>query len=168
MQMGKKTRDRSEPRARGGGGFSRRDLGFADADCVRALRALRNLKRHLVSFSKLFERNVRELVAVEKEILFHAVALDEAITAIGLFGNSSFLHECKVFFLSNVSRTGFRPPSSTCALFARNCVDMFSLPYPLKKVKPPRGGDKNLGRRGALELARVDLCGKMYFGNHSR
>ncbi|TSC79809.1 MAG: hypothetical protein G01um101429_336 [Parcubacteria group bacterium Gr01-1014_29] len=65
---------------------------FADLDCVRSFRTVGNFKCHFVTFAKLVERNADKLVRVEKEIFFHALALDEPESLIGKTGNCSFLH----------------------------------------------------------------------------
>ncbi len=69
-----------------------RELDLADVEGVRALRALSNLKRNCISFTKLVERNVLELIAVEEEILFLTLLLDETKTLVGLFGYDTLVH----------------------------------------------------------------------------
>ena len=65
---------------------------LADLDGVRSFRTLRDLKGHLVAFTKLIELYVHELVRVEKEILFLPVDFNEPETPVGESGDCSFLH----------------------------------------------------------------------------
>ena len=44
-------------------------LDLADSEGVRALRAVSDCERNLVSFLELIERNVLELVRVEEKVL---------------------------------------------------------------------------------------------------
>jgi len=76
--------------------FFKRVAGLADFayfDCVGALGAVRDFKRHAVAFAKLVKRNVHELVGVEKEISFLAIALDKPETLVSESGDNSFLHK---------------------------------------------------------------------------
>ena len=70
-------------------------LDLADVDRVRALWALANLERDLVSLAELVERNVLELVGVEEEILRAvrlAINFDEAEALVVLLDYCTVLH----------------------------------------------------------------------------
>ena len=68
------------------------DLDFADLDRIESFRALRNFKRHFISFAKLFELYVLELVGVEKEFFFLVRSLDETEAFVFQFSDYAFLH----------------------------------------------------------------------------
>lgn len=70
-------------------------LDLADANGVRALRAVADGERNLVSLLELVERNVLELVGVEEKILRAfccAINLDEAKALIVLLYYGTILH----------------------------------------------------------------------------
>ena len=70
-------------------------LDLADVDRVRALWALANLERDLVSLAELVERNVLELVGVEEEVLrafCRSIDFDEAKALVVLLDDCSFFH----------------------------------------------------------------------------
>ena len=70
-------------------------LDFADANGVRAFRAVADLKRNLVSFLEFSERNVLELVGMEEKILRTIRCsgdFDEAESLLVHFDDCSFFH----------------------------------------------------------------------------
>ena len=75
------------------------ELDLGDVDGVRALWALADFERDLVSLAELIERNVLELVCVEEEVLSCAFILDEAEAFLVLLYYNSFLHTADSLFL---------------------------------------------------------------------
>jgi hypothetical protein len=75
---------------------------------VRAFRALGDFKAELVTFAKLIELYVLELVGVEKDILFLTFDFDEPESLIGETGDSSFLHgnEKMMFVIASRQESG--------------------------------------------------------------
>ena len=71
------------------------DLDSADIRGVRSFRTVTNLKCDLVTLSKIFELNILELIAVEKEIFFLTLAMNEPEAAFVLSNNCSFWHGYK-------------------------------------------------------------------------
>lgn len=70
-------------------------LDLADAEGVRALRAVTDSERDLVSLLELIERNVLELVGMEEEVLRafrRAFDLDEAEALLVLLDYCAVLH----------------------------------------------------------------------------
>ena len=57
-------------------------LTTADAHCVRALWALGDLERDVVSLTKVVVALLNEVLGVEEEILVSTFRLDEAVTTI--------------------------------------------------------------------------------------
>ncbi len=70
-------------------------LDLADVEGVRAFWAVANLKRELVSFLELIERDVLELIGMEEKILRTvrcAGNFDEAEALLVLLDDCSFFH----------------------------------------------------------------------------
>jgi len=68
-------------------------LNSVDVDRVRSFRALCDLERYFVTFPKVGELYVLELIGVEKEIFFTSFTGDEAEASVAHeTSNSSCLH----------------------------------------------------------------------------
>ena len=78
-------------------------LNLADVEGVWAFWAVADLKRDLVSFLELIERNVLELVGMEEKILCLAIAFDETEAFLVLLDDYSFLHTVEIDYVSKIS-----------------------------------------------------------------
>src|SRR6185437_9116626 len=87
-----------------------RDAAYLDR--IRSFRTLCDFKGQLVTFAQFVVLNADELVGVEKEIFFLAIALDEPESLRGKTGNSSFLHVDVREKVGNTSTAGGSPEDS--------------------------------------------------------
>jgi len=74
------------------GRFSRLDAVYVDR--IRPFRAVCNFKRNFVAYLEVIERNVLELIRVEKEIFLSVSARNESKAAVSDSSNCSF-HDAK-------------------------------------------------------------------------
>jgi hypothetical protein len=85
------------------GRFFIRRLRLGNLDGVGALRALTDLKGHLVSLAEVVKGDAHELVGVEKEILFLSFDGDESESLVRDAGDSSCLHSDGLVRLAKTS-----------------------------------------------------------------
>lgn len=65
---------------------------LAHLECVWALWAFTDLEAYFVTFTKLIETGVYELIAVEEKILVLSFYFNEAETLVGESSDCAFLH----------------------------------------------------------------------------